>query len=521
MNHLWLVLPLLIPLLTAAVSILAWRSPRAQRLIAVAGAALLLGAALRLLERTAETGIQVLQVAGWPATYGITLVADLLSAIMVVLTALIGLAGVITSTARSDRDRHSFAYYPLLHVLLLGVSGAFLTGDIFNLYVWFEVMLMASFVLLGMGGERRHQEAAIKYVALNLMSSAIFLAAVGVIYGVAHTLNMADLSVRLRQVGEGHPHLVGAVAGLLVTSFGIKAAVFPLFFWLPASYHTPPAAVAAVFAGLLTKVGVYSLIRVLSLVFPPMPWLWTVILVIAGIGMLVGVVGAVAQFDIRRILGFHSISQIGYMIMGLGLLGAPSEVTRRLALTATILFIVHHSIVKSNLFLVGGAVRALRGTYDLKSLGGLAVAAPWLAVLFLIPALSLAGIPPLSGFWAKLAVVKVGVDARAYLLVAAALAAGLLTLISMMKIWNEGFWKPAPGGGGGHHDQEREAAPVSGKPVEARRHMIPIAIPIAGLALLAVLIGLYPQWLFELADRAAGQLLDPGAYVAALQAGPP
>jgi multicomponent Na+:H+ antiporter subunit D len=488
-----LVLPIVLPLLTAAVALVVWRHRLAQRLLGVAGAAASMVAALALLVLVDTQGIQAVQVGDWPAPFGITLVADLFSAIMIVLTALMGLATAVYSLATIDAEREAFGYYPLLHLLLMGVSGAFLTGDIFNLYVAFEVMLMASFVLLALGGERAQLEGAIKYVTLNLVSSALFLVAVGLLYGTAGSLNMADLADRLN--GEIAPGLLTALAMLFLAAFGIKAAVFPLFFWLPASYHTPPAAVSAVFAGLLTKVGVYALIRVFTLLFiQDIGYTHGLILVVAGLTMISGVLGAVAQNEFRRILSFHIVSQIGYMVMGLGLFTP-------LALAGSIFYIVHHIIVKTNLFLVAGIVHRLRGTYELKPLGGLYRDHVGLAVLFLVPALSLAGIPPLSGFFAKLALVRAGLEVEGYVIVAVALVVGLLTLVSMTKIWAEAFWKPAPAAPGPRWSLADAPA---------------LLWPVAILAAITVTLGLAVEPFFALSTRAAAQLLDPSLYVQAV-----
>jgi multicomponent Na+:H+ antiporter subunit D len=395
-------------------------------------------------------------------------------------------------------------YFGLLMVLLAGVNGAFLTADLFNLYVCFEVMLMASFVLMVLGGDRHQKEGGLKYVTLNLFSSALFLAGVGIVYGATATLNLGELAVRMPLVAAQRPELAAALAGLFLVAFGIKAALFPLYFWLPASYHTPPAAVSAVFAGLLTKVGVYALIRVFSVAFIDLGWVFAGLVGIAVLTMLSGVLGAVAQFHVRRILSFHIISQIGYMVLGLALLSAADPTVRRLALAAAVFYIAHHILVKTNLFLIAGIIRRGCGTEDLGPLGGLFASAPWLAALFLIPAASLAGIPPLSGFWAKLAVIQAAVDARAWIAVAAALAAGLLTLISMTKIWNEAFWKDAP-----------QSAPDCGKK-NVRWTMV---VPIAVLGGLTIAIGLWPQPLFAVADRAAAELLDLEAYRGAFDLG--
>lgn len=490
-----LVLPLLIPLATAVLALLLWNHRRMQRGLNLVGAAALLAAAVWLLVSVWHEGIQATQIGNWPAPFGITIVADLLSAIMVVLAGLMGFAVAAYSLFSIDARRESFGYYPLLQVLMMGVCGAFLTGDIFNLYVWFEVLLIASFVLVALGGERPQLEGAIKYVTLNLLSSALFLAAVGILYGVAGTLNMADLARQLSLVDR--PGLVMTLAMLFLVAFGIKAAVFPLFFWLPASYHTPPIAVSAIFAGLLTKVGVYALIRIFTLLFvQDTGFTHQLILLIAGLTMITGVLGAAAQQEIRRILSFHIVSQIGYMIMGLALFTP-------LALAGTVFYLIHHIIVKTNLFLVGGAVHHLRGTYELKKLGGLYRAAPGLAILFLIPALSLAGVPPLSGFWAKFVLVKAGLQSQEYFIVFTALAVSLLTVFSMMKIWAAAFWK---------HDEPLPTGEQSLIKGSAHRYRGLLA-PIATLAVLTVAIGLLAGPMFVLAERAAGQLLNPTEYI--------
>jgi len=498
-----LVLPVILPLTTAAVSLLAWRRIRLQRVLAVAGTAALLVAGLMLLQRVWADGICATQVGGWPAPFGITLVADLLSAIMVVLAGITGLAVAVYSLASIDPRRESAGYYPLLHVLLMGVCGAFLTGDLFNLYVWFEVMLMASFVLLALGGEPDQLRGAIKYVTLNLLASAVFLASVGILYGLAGTLNMADLAGKLGSLPQSGA--VTALAMLFLIAFGIKAAVFPLFFWLPASYHTPPVAVSAVFAGLLTKVGVYALIRVFTLLFvQDQGYVHTLILTIAGFTMVTGVLGAAAQHEFRRILSFHIISQIGYMIMGLGLAGlTDSPALATAALAGSVFYIAHHIIVKTNLFLVSGAAQRLGGSFELRELGGLYRSSPALAILFLIPALSLAGLPPLSGFFAKLSLVQAGLGAGQYTIVAVALIVGLLTLFSMAKIWAEAFWKPRP------------AQAAASSPASAGRAW-GVLLPIGALAVLTVSIGLAAAPVLALATRAAQQLVERETYIRAV-----
>ncbi len=496
-----LVLPIVLPLATAAVCYMTWRWRQVQRLVGIAGAMGLFAVGVALLAVVWTQGIQSAQMGGWQAPFGITIVADLLSAVMVCLNGMMGLAVMVYSLFSMDSGRESHGYYPLLHILLMGVSGAFLTGDIFNLYVWFEVLLIASFVLMCLGGERAQIEGGLKYVTLNLVSSALFLAAVGILYGEAGTLNIADLAVTLRESGQ--IELVDTLAMLFLVAFGIKAAIFPLFFWLPASYHTPPAAVSAIFSGLLTKVGVYALIRVFTMLFiQDLAYTHTLILWTAGLTMVIGILGAVIQEDVRRLLAFNIVSHIGYMIMGLGLFNP-------LGLAGSIYYIVHHIIVITNLFLISGLIFHLRGSYDMGKLGGLYVARPALAILFMIPALSLAGIPPLSGFFPKLALVRAGLESEQYWLVVAALAVGILTLYSVIKVWNEAFWRPEPAASEGPSSEIPDAA----RPEATSRAMWGTFLPVGVLAAMTLVLGLAAEPVFDLAARAAEQLLNPEGYV--------
>lgn len=497
--NLLLTLPIIIPMLAGTAALLAYRSKTVQRWISVAGSSALLASGIWLLAEVEKNGIRVTQIGNWPAPYGITLVADLLSAIMVTLTGIIGLAVAVYAVATTSPSHEAVGHHQLYQFLLMGICGAFLTGDLFNLYVWFEVMLMASFVLLALGGERGQMEGAIKYVTINLMASAIFLAALGLLYGLAGTLNMADLANKFSNgLPKEQAGLVTTLAIMFLVAFGIKAAIFPLFFWLPASYHTPPVAVSAVFAGLLTKVGVYAIIRVFTLIFIQEPgYTHTLILTIAGATMLAGVLGAVSQREFRRVLSFHIISQIGYMIMGLGLYTP-------LALAGSVFYITHHIIVKTNLFLISGVVQRTKGTLELKQLGGLYQSLPGLAILFLVPALSLAGLPPLSGFFAKLSLVQAGLIQGQYIIVGVSLLVSLLTLFSMMKLWNETFWKK----------QAKEDENIQ-QSIDSKE-WITLTAPIAGLAILTILIGLSASPVFGLALRAGEQLIDPTAYIQAV-----
>ena len=383
----------------------------------------------------------------------------------------------------------------------MGVSGAFLTGDLFNLYVWFEVMLIASFVLLVLGGEKEQLRGAVKYVTLNLLASAMFLVGAGLLYGKTGTLNLADLATLTGTEAETAALNVSAV--LFLAAFGIKAAVFPFFFWLPDSYHVPPVAVTALFSGLLTKVGIYALMRTFSMVFVHEPEVMRPLFVLlAALTMVTGVIGAVAQGEMRRLLSFHIVSQIGYALIGLA-------VFTPLALSGAIYFTLHVAIAKTALFLVAGYVLAVRGDTTLKSIGGMLRRAPLVAALFLVAAISLAGLPPFSGFFAKFALVKAGLDAGDHILAAVALAVGVLTLFSMMKIWNEVFWK----------DDPAASAQAEGAAALPRSRRLLYLAPLAALVLLTVLMGLAAQGVFAWTDVAARQLLEPEHYIRAVLGG--
>ncbi|MCY4262326.1 MAG: proton-conducting transporter membrane subunit, partial [Candidatus Dadabacteria bacterium] len=416
-----------------------------------------------------------------------------LSAVMVVVTGIIGLAVAIYALGDIRPEEERLGYHALFQTLIAGVIGAFLTGDLFNLYVWFEVMLISSFGLLILGGTRDQIEGGIKYVALNLVSTILFLTGIGLLYGVTGTLNMADLSLAVAE--SDRKPLLTVIAVMFMIAFGVKAAVFPLFSWLPAAYHTPAFSVSAVFAGLLTKVGVYALIRMFTLIFDhDVGVTHTILLWVACFTMVVGVLGAAAQSDFRKILSFHIVSQIGYMVLGLALMTP-------LAIVGTVFYIVHHIIVKANLFLVAGVVQRIAGSTELARIGGLYRSAPLLGILFLIPALSLSGFPPLSGFWAKYFLVKAALDIEAWLVAGVALVVGLLTIFSMTKIWDEAFWKP--------HPQGFEPR-LSGCD---RSLLWPLLMPIATLATVTIIIGLVPEPLVVFAERAADQLLNPTAYI--------
>jgi len=492
--------PILLPLAMAAVAAAFWNRPRAQALVAIVGTVGLVAVSVAIVARVMAGGPLVTELGDWPAPFGIVIVIDLLSAAMVMVTAILALSTIVFSSAETPGGDYAAAgFYPLFGGLLVGVNGAFMTGDIFNLYVWFEVMIICALGLLVVNRSRAQLDGAMKYAILNLFSTIALLIAIGLLYGMTGTLNMAHLAVILPQM-ETTPALA-VTAILFMVAFGIKMAAFPLFFWLPLSYHTAPMSVVSIFAGLLTKVGVYAALRVFTLLFEVSDGgLNTVVAWAAALTMVTGVFGAVVQMDVRRILSFHIISQIGYMMIGIAL-------ATPVAIAAAVFYIVHHIIVKANLFLVAGAIERAGGSYDLARVGGLMRTHPWLAVLFLVPALSLAGLPPLSGFWAKLLIIDASFEASYNWLAGIALVVGMLTLLSMSKIWMEAFWKAHP-------------APL---PAGAPKRKVPVAMlaSIAFLAAFTVAIGLMAEPLVSYAQLSGAELADPAALIDLVLPEPP
>ena len=491
-----LALPILLPLAGAALSILFGRSRRVQRTIGVGTLSAGLVMAVMLLIEVDGDGPVSTQAGGWSAPLGITLVADRLSAIMLVVAALMLLAVLIYAIGQPGAERNHVGFQSVYLVLAAGVSAAFLTGDLFNLFVSIEMMLTASYVLITLGGRLDQVRSGMTYVVISLLASVLFIAMLGFVYASTGTMNLADLSTKIADLPDG---LRSALAVLMLVVFGIKAAIFPLFFWLPDSYPTAPSPVTAIFAGLLTKVGVYAIIRTQTLLFPVDTRPGTLLLWLAGATMLVGVLGAIAQGDVKRILSFQIISHIGYMIMGLGLFTVGG-------LAAAVLYTIHHIVAKTGLFLTGGLIEHAGGSSRLTRLGGMVRSAPVIAVLFMVPTLSLVGVPPFSGFVAKFALVDAASASSAYAVMGVALLVSLLTMYSLMKIWISVFWSPAT--------EPLETPPDSPADAEPLGGPLLMVVPTALLAALTLAIGLAAGPLYELSQRAAADLLDPSGYVA-------
>lgn len=489
MNTNLLIAPMLASFIAGVLSLIFIRSnPIFNKIISVFGATIHLIYGIILLLKVDKAGIVSLQLGGWKAPFGITFVADYFSALLLVVTGVLYLAGVLFAIQEDVEAKFRPFLLVLIHFLIMGVSGAFTTGDYFNLYVCYEIMIIASFGLTAIGQSSLTLEGTFKYALLNFLASTIFLMGLGLLYGVVGSLNIADVTLKITSSENSAWALSGAF--LICVGFSVKSALFPFYNWLPSSYYLPTFSVSALFAGLLTKVGLYSLFRLLLMSFQShLDVVTDAFILISCMTMLLGVFGAATRFHMRKILSFHIISQVGYILLGIAFFTTN-------AVAAAIFYMIHHMIVKSNLFLISGAVQKATGHEDLSRTGGLLKAYPWLAVAFVISGFSLGGIPPLSGFFAKLGILKEGFFIHSYAAVSVGLFVSILTLYSMIKIWAEVFWKDS------YSDKQNSIK-------------IPILMKcsIGFLCALTLIISFNPNALMQLSRKASLQLLDPSLYI--------
>jgi multicomponent Na+:H+ antiporter subunit D len=492
----WLVIaPVIIAIASGALLLMLRHHLRWQAAYASGCLLLMLAVNAALLGRVLSDGPLVMTMGRWLPPFGISFVVDTFGASFALVATFVALICALSSARDIDTTGRRYGFYPFLMLMMAGVNGAFLTGDIFNLYVWFEVFLIASFGLLILGSERAQIDGATKYGILNLLATALFLIATAYLYGAFGTLNMADIAAKAGGLGGSAPLMT--IAALYLLAFGMKAAAFPLNFWLPASYHTPRIVTAALFGGLLTKIGVYALLRTLVMIFPVERLaLSGVIEWVAIATMILGVMGALAQTDVRRMFGFLVISGVGIMLAGLAL-GNP------LGVSGTILYAAHSMLVMSALYLLAGTMREVGGSFLLTDLGGIYRKSPFLTAVAFLIFLAAAGLPPGSGLWPKVMLAKASIDAGEGWLAAAILVSGLLTTIALGRVFVLAFWRDA-----------QEAEPDGTKMHSAQR--LVIYAPLVALAVPIVVLGIFPEQFIRIADIASAGLIDSTAYVRAV-----
>ncbi|OZT13175.1 Na+/H+ antiporter subunit D [Priestia aryabhattai] len=487
MNN-FVIIPLLIPFVVGVVLIFFKDNIKLQRIISTISLIATTGFAAYLVQLVYKNGVLTHKLGNWEPPFGIILVADMLAALLVLTASIVALCCTLFAFRSIGEKRERFYFYPLVHFLMVGVFGAFLTGDIFNLFVFFEVMLMSSYALIVIGGTRAQLRESLKYILINVISSALFVIAVAYLYSVTGTLNMADLSQKVAEVNQ--PGILTTIGILFFIVFGLKAALFPMYFWLPSAYNAPPPVVTALFGALLTKVGIYSIFRTFTLIFYHQPEVthqligYTALLTI-----VIGTVGAIAYNDMNKILIYNIVIAVGVIVYGITL-------TTQAGIEGAIYYLIHDMVIKAALFLLGGAIVAITGTAKLKEMGGLIKRHPKLGWMFFVAVVSLAGIPPLSGFVGKFLLVQGGLESQSYTFVTVLLVSSLMVLYSAMKIFMNCFWR-AP-----KLTEEQEKGSTKG-----------MLYPAAILLAISVFLGLGAEVVFPYISMAAETLMDPSIYI--------
>ena len=489
MNGSVLVLPVAAPLLAAGVCLTA-PDRRLHRAIgtAVTAGVLSIGGVLLAAGSTGEITTQ--RVGGWPPGFAIVLAADTFSALMLCVTALVTLAGVTLARATGEDAQPLFT--PLVLILSAGMYGALLTSDLFDLFVFVEVMLVPSYALLTADGTGGRIAAGRIYVTVSLLASTIFLIGLAFVYGVTGTVNLGELSGAARHFPAAAP-----AAGTVLLAMAAKAAVVPLHGWLPRTYPGLRPATAVIFSGLLTKIGLYAIFRVYVIVFAGTDRYRWLIITAAVLTMVVGVLGAVGEPAMRGVLSFDMVSLIGYVLLGL------AEYTP-LGLAAAIFYLVQYIPVCAALLACAGGVETAYGTGRLDRLGQLARHEPPAATVFMVAALSLAGLPPLSGFVAKLVLIRAAASRADHLVVAVIVAVSLVTLLAMVRIWAGAYWGEDSSAIGSHRRRRARIGPA-------------LTVPALVFVTPSVVLGIWPQPLLHAAGTAAEGLADTSAYVRAVR----
>ncbi|MFC5603569.1 Na+/H+ antiporter subunit D [Sporosarcina koreensis] len=486
-----LLFPIILPFLFAILLLFFKENVRIQRALSLVGVIVSLIASFYLLVTVKSDGIQAVTLGSWPAPFGITMVSDMFSALLVTTTLLITLFVVIYSFTAIGEERERFFYYPAILFMVTGVNGAFTTGDIFNMFVFFEVLLIASYLLIVLGGEKKQLRESIKYILVNVVSSALFVITVAYLYSVVGTLNMADISVKIAEIGQ--PGIITVIAVLMLIVFGVKGAIFPLYFWLPGSYAAPPIPVLALFGALLTKVGVYAIMRTYTLFFVHNVGVThEILMVISILTVIVGCIGALAYFDLKQIIIYNIVIAVGVILFG-------AAQMNEAGISGAIFYLVHDMLIKGALFLLIGIIIYVTGTSNLRKMGGLMKTHAPLGWFYLIAAFGLAGIPPLSGFIGKLLISQGAFEAGNVWGSLIMLASSLIVLLSVIRIFIYAFWgEPA------------DLPKTKRKPY--KRMMLPTIV----LVVLSVLYGVGTEWILPYVIDATDVLLQPSIYIDAV-----
>lgn len=489
MNNL-VAFPMIIPLLTAILLVFLGNHRGLQRFITVLSLLINIVVSGFIVHFISNTGILRLDFGGWAPPFGIIFVADSFAMLLVTSTNIVSLIIMIYAFYSIGEEREKLYFYPFVHFLIAGVNGSFLTGDLFNLFVTFEVMLLASYVLLTLGATKAQLIESLKYIAINVISSSLFLIAIAYLYGSLGTLNFAHLSVRIAEVGQ--TPLLTVISLLFLIVFSLKSGLL-LYHWLPGSYSTPPTAIAALFGALLTKVGIYAIFRVFTLLFYHETAIThTVIGLMAGLTLIGGMIGAIAYPNIRYIVSYNVIISVGFILFGLAMMETAS-------LAGATFYLIHDIFAKALLFLVAGTTIYLAKTDQMDEISGLIRHYPLLGWSFFISVLALAGIPPLSGFLGKILIIQGAITAQSFVLLAIGLLSSFIVLYSLLRIFMNVFW--------GETIMDID---------EVRPLHKGMLFPIVSLVGCSLALGLGSEFLAPYVTDAAETLMNPNIYIKAI-----
>lgn len=483
-----IVFPIILPALTAIILICIGKKPIIKRMVAFFGTLITFLVTLYQFIHVFKHGTIYLELGNWKVPYSIVLVSDMLSTILVLTTTLITLIIIYYSYQSIGLDRETYYYYASVMFMLAGLNGAFTTGDIFNLFVFFEVFLISSYVLMIIGGTKIQLQESIKYILVNVTSSAFFVLAIAMLYSVIGSLNMADMSSRID--GIENQNIIVICAILFIFVFATKAGMFPLYFWLPGAYYAPPIPILALFGALLTKVGVYALYRTYSLFFSQSgEFVQNILLVLAILTIIFGCIGALAYRDMKKIIIYNIMIAVGVIIVGLAIFTKEATI-------GGIYYLIHDMIIKASLFMLIGIIMKVTNETDIRKIGGLIKDYPLLGFTYFIAALSLAGIPPLSGFYGKYFIVKAAMNEGYVMTAIIVLISSLVVLYSVINIFLQVFFG------------------IGKKYVQPTINKMMFAAVL--MTVLAVLFGVMSDALYPVIEKAALSIHSPETYVKAL-----
>lgn len=485
-----IVLPLIVPVITAILLVFLRDNVFLQRIISLVTLSFVAFISVILLLEIQKQGVMRIDFSGWAPPFGILFVADSFAMLLVLVANIVSAICLLYAFFTIGKSFEKMYFYPFALLMVAGVNGSFLTGDIFNLFVCFEVMLLASYALISLGGEKVQLREALKYVLINIVASWIFLVALAFLYGTVGTLNMAHISVRVMELGADP--LITTVALIFLIVFSLKAGLL-LFFWLPGSYSAPPTAIAALFAALLTKVGIYALVRTFTLLFPNNTEVTHMILgIMAGLTIIAGCMGALAGRDVRTIASYNVLIGVGFIVAGLAI-GTES------ALQGVTYYLMHDMVAKAMLFLAVGMMMYVTGETVIDKMSGLIRNYPLFGWLFFIVMCSLAGIPPLSGFLGKVLIGQGAIEGGNFVLLGLGFLSSLIVLYSLLRIFLSSFFG------------ETIISLEDEKPLPKR-----MVLPLTLLAACTIALGIGAEWMAPYVTDAAETLYTPSIYIDAV-----